>query len=66
MLNVAVSRAKDSFLVFGDMDVFEPFAKDLVNQVIEAGAKRIANDAWLKTYGNPIAETIEGYVNQAM
>lgn len=24
MLNVAVSRAKDSFLVFGDMDVFDP------------------------------------------
>ncbi|WP_212568221.1 hypothetical protein, partial [Salmonella enterica] len=23
MLNVAVSRAKDSFLVFGDMDLFE-------------------------------------------
>lgn len=24
MLNVAVSRAKDSFLVFGDMDIFDP------------------------------------------
>jgi len=24
MLNVAVSRAKDSFLVFGDMDIFNP------------------------------------------
>ena len=27
MLNVAVSRAKDSFLVFGDMDLFEPALK---------------------------------------
>jgi hypothetical protein len=27
MLNVAVSRAKDSFLVFGDMDLFEPMQK---------------------------------------
>jgi hypothetical protein len=27
MLNVAVSRAKDSFLVFGDMDLFDPMLK---------------------------------------
>ena len=27
MLNVTVSRAKDSFLVFGDMDVFSSAAK---------------------------------------
>lgn len=27
MLNVAVSRAKDSFLVFGDMDVFETVSR---------------------------------------
>jgi len=27
MLNVAVSRAKDTFLVFGDMDIFEPAPK---------------------------------------
>lgn len=27
MLNVAVSRAKDSFLVFGDMDIFNPMDK---------------------------------------
>ena len=26
MLNVAVSRAQDSFLVFGDMDIFDPVA----------------------------------------
>ncbi len=27
MLNVAVSRARDSFLVFGDMDIFDPSAE---------------------------------------
>ena len=27
MLNVAVSRAKDSFIVFGDMDIFNPELK---------------------------------------
>lgn len=27
MLNVAISRAKDSFLVFGDMDIFDPNSK---------------------------------------
>ncbi|PPC84398.1 MAG: phospholipase [Methylotenera sp.] len=29
MLNVAVSRAKDNFLVFGDMDIFDPKQKHL-------------------------------------
>jgi hypothetical protein len=34
MLNVAVSRAKDSFLVFGDMDVFETAAPGKPRRVL--------------------------------
>lgn len=34
MLNVTVSRAKDSFLVFGDMDVFSSVAKATPRSVL--------------------------------
>jgi len=34
MLNVAVSRAKDSFIVFGDMDIFDKNAKDTSGRLL--------------------------------
>lgn len=56
MLNVAVSRAKDAFLVFGDMAIFNPSGNRpsnlLARHLFELGGERItlpAQDEYLNT-----------------
>ena len=44
MLNVAVSRAKDSFLVFGDMDIFDPRLKSQPRGLLAAYLFRSADN----------------------
>jgi RecA/RadA recombinase len=52
MLNVAVSRAKDSFLVFGDMEIFDPHLRTpsgLLAKYLFAGERNEISDAPLPT-----------------